>query len=92
MSEGRLLLVEDEEAVRQFSKRTLDNAGYRVLEATNGDDAEKLFAGHDGAIDLVVAAPMDADATIRSLREALAASPDNQPLRKLLAETLFASR
>jgi transitional endoplasmic reticulum ATPase len=33
---------------------------------------------------------MDADATIRSLREALAASPDNQPLRKLLAETLFA--
>jgi transitional endoplasmic reticulum ATPase len=33
---------------------------------------------------------MDADATIRSLREALAASPDNLPLRKLLAETLFA--
>jgi SpoVK/Ycf46/Vps4 family AAA+-type ATPase len=33
---------------------------------------------------------MDADATIRSLRTALAASPDNTPLRKLLAETLFA--
>lgn len=33
---------------------------------------------------------MDADATIRSLRDALAASPDNQPLRRLLAETLFA--
>jgi PAS domain S-box-containing protein len=49
-----ILLVEDEEAVRQFSKRTLNNAGYRVLEATNGDDAEKLFASHDGAIDLVV--------------------------------------
>jgi transitional endoplasmic reticulum ATPase len=33
---------------------------------------------------------MDADATIRSLREALAASPTNLPLRRLLAETLFA--
>jgi two-component system, cell cycle sensor histidine kinase and response regulator CckA len=49
-----ILLVEDEEAVRRFSKRALDNAGYRVLEATNGDDAEKRFIGHDGAIDLVV--------------------------------------
>jgi PAS domain S-box-containing protein len=49
-----ILLVEDEDAVRQFSKRTLNNAGYRVLEAANGDDAEKLFVGHDGVIDLVV--------------------------------------
>jgi AAA+ superfamily predicted ATPase len=33
---------------------------------------------------------MDADGTIRSLRTALAASPDNIALRRLLAETLFA--
>ncbi|MCR9246647.1 MAG: AAA family ATPase [bacterium] len=33
---------------------------------------------------------MDADATIRSLRAALAATPDNGPLRQHLAETLFA--
>lgn len=33
---------------------------------------------------------MDAEATIRSLRAALAASPDNQPLRQHLCETLFA--
>ena len=33
---------------------------------------------------------MDTDATIRSLREALTASPDNLPLRRLLADTLFA--
>lgn len=36
------------------------------------------------------ASSMDTDATIRSLREALAASPDNLPLRRLLADTLFA--
>jgi two-component system cell cycle sensor histidine kinase/response regulator CckA len=29
-------------------------AGYRVLEAANGDEAEKLFACHADSIDLVV--------------------------------------
>lgn len=33
---------------------------------------------------------MDADATIRSLRTALAASPDNVRPRRHLADTLFA--
>jgi PAS domain S-box-containing protein len=49
-----VLLVEDEAGVRQLSKRILDNAGYRVLEAANGDDAERLFADHSDSIDLVV--------------------------------------
>jgi two-component system cell cycle sensor histidine kinase/response regulator CckA len=49
-----VLLVEDEAGVRRFSKRILDKAGYRVLEAANGDDAEKLFARHADKIDLVV--------------------------------------
>ena len=49
-----VLLVEDEPGVRRFSKRILDKAGYRVLEAANGDDAEALFASHAGSIDLIV--------------------------------------
>ena len=49
-----VLLVEDEAGVRRFSKRILEHAGYRVLEAVNGDAAEKLFAEHPGSIDLVV--------------------------------------
>ncbi len=49
-----VLLVEDEAGVRQFSKRILEKAGYRVLEAVNGDAAEKLFTEHAGSIDLVV--------------------------------------
>jgi CheY-like chemotaxis protein len=49
-----LLLVEDEEGVRQFSRRILDNAGYRVLESTNGDEAEQLFIQHGDSIDLLV--------------------------------------
>jgi PAS domain S-box-containing protein len=49
-----VLLVEDESGVRQLAKRILDNAGYRVLVATNGDDAETMFARHADSIDLVV--------------------------------------
>lgn len=49
-----LLLVEDEEGVREFSRRILDNAGYRVLESTNGDEAEQLFIQHGDSIDLLV--------------------------------------
>jgi DNA-binding NtrC family response regulator len=46
--------VEDEAAVRELSKRILGRAGYRVLEAANGQDAEQLFMEHRGTIDLVV--------------------------------------
>jgi two-component system cell cycle sensor histidine kinase/response regulator CckA len=49
-----VLLVEDEVGVRRLARRILDNAGYRVLEAANGDDAERLFARHADSIDLVV--------------------------------------
>ena len=49
-----LLLVEDEAGVRRLSKRILDDAGYRVLEAANGNDAEQLFALHADSIELVV--------------------------------------
>ena len=49
-----VLLVEDEAGVRQLSKRILVNAGFRVLEAANGDDAEILFASHADSNDLVV--------------------------------------
>lgn len=38
-----ILLVEDEDAVRAFSQRALTNKGYRVLAASSGDDALKLF-------------------------------------------------
>ena len=49
-----VLLVEDEAGVRELSKRILDNAGYRVLEAANGDDAERIFLDHEDSIDVVV--------------------------------------
>jgi two-component system, cell cycle sensor histidine kinase and response regulator CckA len=49
-----VLLVEDEPGVLKLSRRILDGAGYRVFEAPDGLDAERVFLRHRGAIDLVV--------------------------------------
>lgn len=43
---GAILVVEDEELVRQFSSATLREAGYTVLEAATGLEAADLLQGH----------------------------------------------
>jgi PAS domain S-box-containing protein len=49
-----VLIVEDDAVIRRLSKRTLADAGYVVLEAANGNEAETVFRDHAGAIALVV--------------------------------------
>jgi CheY-like chemotaxis protein len=49
-----VLLVEDEAGVRRLARRFLENAGYRVLDAPSGSDAELVFAEHRQDIDLLV--------------------------------------
>jgi two-component system, cell cycle sensor histidine kinase and response regulator CckA len=52
--EELVLLVEDEAGVRRLARRFLENAGYRVLDAVSGADAETIFAEHRDEIDLLV--------------------------------------
>ena len=49
-----VLLVEDEDGVRHLSRRLLETEGYRVLEASGGEEALALAAGHLGPIHLIL--------------------------------------
>src|SRR6266700_1422710 len=49
-----VLLVEDEESVRQLVGETLCSKGYRVLEAENGETGMAAASRHEGRIDLVI--------------------------------------
>jgi len=49
-----VLLVEDEESVRQLVRDTLELKGYKVIEAENGEAGLRMAASHEGTIDLLI--------------------------------------
>jgi two-component system, cell cycle sensor histidine kinase and response regulator CckA len=49
-----ILLVEDEDSVRQLVRETLESRGYRVLEAANGNAGLEVVARHPDPIHLVI--------------------------------------
>ena len=49
-----ILLAEDEDAVRALMRRTLEDRGYHVLEASHGEDAIRLSRDYTGKIDLLL--------------------------------------
>jgi two-component system cell cycle sensor histidine kinase/response regulator CckA len=69
---ARILLVEDEEAVRAFAGRALTARGYTVFQAASGPEAIDLMNGMKEEIDLVVSdvvmPGMDGPTLLRELR------------------------
>ena len=49
-----VLLVEDEESVRQLVRETLESKGYKVLEADNGEAALRIVSNHLDKIDMLI--------------------------------------
>ncbi|MGH9218464.1 MAG: ATP-binding protein, partial [Vicinamibacterales bacterium] len=49
-----VLVVEDEEAVRQFAVESLQRHGYHVLSASSGEEALKVAGGYGGTIHLLL--------------------------------------
>jgi DNA-binding response OmpR family regulator len=49
-----VLVVEDEEDVRELARDILEMNGYLVLEALDGADATRLAETHPGPIDLLI--------------------------------------
>jgi two-component system, cell cycle sensor histidine kinase and response regulator CckA len=69
---GRVLLVEDEDAVRGFAFEALKRQGYEVLQACSGVEALEVLAADDGKIDIVVSdvimPEMDGPTLLKTLR------------------------
>jgi hypothetical protein len=52
--QATILLVEDQEAVRAFTKAALEQHGYAVIDASDGEQAIAVAKQHLGQIDLLV--------------------------------------
>ncbi len=74
LGQGELIIIADDEAaIREITKSTLEAYGYNVLDAGDGSEAVALFAQHSNEVALVltdmVMPVMDGAATIRALRK-----------------------
>ncbi len=54
LGEGTILLVDDEDFVRQLGQRILEKAGYTVITATNGLEAVEVYRERGNQISLVI--------------------------------------
>jgi CheY-like chemotaxis protein len=50
-----VLVVEDGEKVRKLIVEILESQGYKILEASHGNDALLIYEKHNGPIDLILA-------------------------------------
>jgi two-component system cell cycle sensor histidine kinase/response regulator CckA len=51
---GKVLLAEDEAGIRTMTCKYLEDIGYTVFEAENGNEALRIFREQQGGIDLVI--------------------------------------
>jgi two-component system cell cycle sensor histidine kinase/response regulator CckA len=68
-----ILLVEDEDALRQLARRILERHGYRVLESRNGREALERVTQYEGPIHLVLTDVIMPEMSGRGLVERLRA-------------------
>ncbi|MBN2725398.1 MAG: response regulator [Deltaproteobacteria bacterium] len=66
-----ILLVEDEDIVRNVGRRILENYGYRVLEAESGIEAIEISRNYSGKIDLLLTDVVMPDINGKELSEKL---------------------
>ncbi len=71
--DARILLVEDEDAVRAFASRALATRGFKVVEADSGERGLEIIDSDDGEFDLVlsdvVMPEMDGPTMLKEIRK-----------------------
>jgi PAS domain S-box-containing protein len=75
-----ILLVEDEEGVRNLIRTSLQRAGYTVLEARDGNEALLLYERHATSIDLILTDVVMPQMSGRELADRFAAIRPDVPL------------
>lgn len=69
---ARVLLVDDEPAVRRVAQRMLELQGYEVVTAGCGEEATEVFRAEDGGFEVVLLdltmPGMDGERTLHALR------------------------
>jgi PAS domain S-box-containing protein len=72
-ADGKILLADDEETIRNLGRRMLQRAGFEVLVAADGREAIAKFAKEKETIDLVILdltmPHLDGEACFRELRQ-----------------------
>jgi PAS domain S-box-containing protein len=68
-----ILLVDDQQHVRETGEKVMEDLGYRVLTASNGQEAVEIFQSHCEEIDLIildiVMPTMSGDEAARCIRQ-----------------------
>jgi two-component system cell cycle sensor histidine kinase/response regulator CckA len=76
---GKILFVEDEDAVRGVAARLLRARGYEVIEASDGEEALALAEEHAGQIDMlisdVIMPGLDGPSLLKKARQYLGGAP-----------------
>jgi CheY-like chemotaxis protein len=83
-----VLLVDDEPAIRDLTRRILESLGYVVHVASGGDEAFAWLGRHDGAVDLIVSDVMMPGGGGRQLAERACA---RRPGQRVLFMSGFAT-
>jgi CheY-like chemotaxis protein len=52
--EGTILVVDDEETIRAVARSMLEKLGFKVLTASDGDEAVKIFSEHSSEIKCII--------------------------------------
>lgn len=93
-----VLVVDDEQSVRTFAQKILEQADFTVLEASNGVEALERLKEYDGPVTLVVTdvqmPKMDGNAFVKELQQKhpetktifISGLPEPIPIDKSLAE------
>jgi two-component system cell cycle sensor histidine kinase/response regulator CckA len=76
-----ILLVDDDDRIRDLAQQMIETGGYKVLLASSGEDALKKYAAHRGEVSLVILdLIMPGMGGKRCLEELLRMDPDSRVL------------